>query len=63
MRGVHVIMGVRNLEAANKVKEGIMKENPAAQIDVMEIDVSSLESIRKFASDFKSSGLPLNILV
>jgi WW domain-containing oxidoreductase len=61
--GVHVIMAVRNKVAANDIKEAILKEIPSAKIDVMELDLSSLESVKKFASEFKSSGLPLNILM
>jgi len=63
MRGVHVIMGVRNLVTAKDVKEAILKEIPSAKVDYMELDLSSMASVRKFASDFISSGLPLNILM
>ncbi|XP_047162318.1 short-chain dehydrogenase TIC 32, chloroplastic-like isoform X2 [Vigna umbellata] len=63
MRGVHVIMAVRNLVTAKDVKEAILKEIPNAKLDYMELDLSSMASVRKFASDFISSGLPLNILV
>lgn len=63
LRGVHVIMGVRNMIAAKDVKETILKEIPSAKVDAMELDLSSMDSVNKFASDFKSSGLPLNILV
>uniref|UniRef100_A0A803Q540 Uncharacterized protein n=1 Tax=Cannabis sativa TaxID=3483 RepID=A0A803Q540_CANSA len=63
LRGVHVIMAVRNLDAGRKVKDEITKEIPSAKIDIMELDLSSLESVRKFASDYKSSGLPLNLLI
>ncbi|XP_027357805.1 short-chain dehydrogenase TIC 32, chloroplastic-like isoform X3 [Abrus precatorius] len=63
MRGVHVIMGVRNMIAAKDVKERILKEFPAAKVDAMELDLSSMTSVRKFASEFNSSGLPLNILI
>ncbi|KAL2334735.1 hypothetical protein Fmac_015948 [Flemingia macrophylla] len=63
MRGVHVIMGVRNVIAGKHVKEAILKEIPTAEVDVMEIDLSSMASVRKFASEFISSGLPLNILI
>ncbi|KAL1825133.1 hypothetical protein ACET3Z_011911 [Daucus carota] len=63
LRGVHVIMGVRNVKAGNKVREDILKNIPNAKIDVMEIDLNSMASIRKFASEYISSGLPLNILV
>ncbi|OVA14010.1 Short-chain dehydrogenase/reductase SDR [Macleaya cordata] len=63
LRGVHVFMGVRNLAAGRDVKEAILKETPAAKVDVMELDLSSMASVRKFASEFNSLGLPLNILM
>ncbi|MED6135832.1 Short-chain dehydrogenase TIC 32, chloroplastic [Stylosanthes scabra] len=63
MRGVHVIMGVRNVNSAQNVKESILKEIPSGKIDIMELDLSSMESVRKFALQFNSSGLPLNILI
>jgi len=63
LRGVHVIMAVRNKVTANNIREAILKEIPTAKIDVMELDLSSLESVKKFASEFISSGLPLNILM
>ena len=63
LRGVHVVMGVRNLEAGKNVKETIVNENPSAKIDTMELDLSSMASVRKFASDYQSSGFPLNILM
>ncbi|MCL7038040.1 hypothetical protein MKW94_029771 [Papaver nudicaule] len=63
MRGVHVVMAVRNTAAGSAVKNGILKENPNAKVDVMELDLSSLASVRDFTSEFKSKNLPLNILV
>ena len=63
LRGVHVVMGVRNMAAGQEVKEAIVKEIPTAKVDVMELDLSSMASVRKFASEFNSSGLPLNILM
>jgi len=63
LRGVHVVMAVRNLEAAKKVKGSIVKKIPNAKLDIMELDVSSQASVRSFASEYISSGLPLNILV
>lgn len=56
-------MGVRNLPAGSEVKEAIVKEIPAAKVDAMELDLSSMESVKKFASQFKSKGRSLNILV
>ena len=55
LRGVHVVMRIRNVEAIREIKD--------AKIDVMELDLSSMESVRKIASQFNSCGLPLNILM
>ncbi|XP_004308067.1 PREDICTED: short-chain dehydrogenase TIC 32, chloroplastic-like isoform X2 [Fragaria vesca subsp. vesca] len=63
LRGAHVIMGVRNMAAAKDVKEAIVKDIPTAKIDAIELDLSSMSSVRKFASEFKSAGHPLNILI
>ncbi|XP_076887502.1 short-chain dehydrogenase TIC 32, chloroplastic-like [Bidens hawaiensis] len=63
LRGVHVVMGARNVEAAEKCKEEIKKEIPSATIDILKIDVSSLESVTNFANEYISKGLPLNILL
>ncbi|KAK9927169.1 hypothetical protein M0R45_024368 [Rubus argutus] len=63
LRGVHVVMAVRNMDAGNNVKEAILKEIQSAKIDVMELDLSSLASVTKFAADYNSKGLPLNILI
>lgn len=63
LRGVHVVMAVRNMAAGKDVKEAIVKEIPSAKVDAMELDVSSLESVRKFASEYNGQGRPLNILI
>ncbi|KAM7525774.1 hypothetical protein LguiA_015676 [Lonicera macranthoides] len=63
LRGVHVIMAVRNTESCKKIKEAIIEEIPTAKIGVMELDLSSMASVRKFASQYNSSALPLNILI
>lgn len=63
LRGVHVILAVRNLSAGNNLTEAICKENPAAKVDVMELNLASLESVRKFASEYNSRKLPLNLLI
>lgn len=60
---VHVIMAVRNTESGRSIKENILKKIPNAKVDVMELDLSSLASVRNFAAEFISSGLPLNLLM
>lgn len=63
LRGVHVVMAVRNVKSGNNFKEKILKEAPTAKVDVMEMDLSSMASVRKFATEYNSLHLPLNILV
>ncbi|XP_030454018.1 short-chain dehydrogenase TIC 32, chloroplastic-like [Syzygium oleosum] len=63
LRRVHVVMAVRNMDAGRSVKEAILKELPSAKIDVMELDLSSMESVRKFTLDYQASALPLNLLI
>ncbi|XP_060207066.1 short-chain dehydrogenase TIC 32, chloroplastic-like [Lycium barbarum] len=63
MRGAHVVMAVRNVKSGAEVKESILKEIPHAKIDVMELDLGCMASVRKFASEYNSFGYPLNILI
>ncbi|XP_059277261.1 short-chain dehydrogenase TIC 32, chloroplastic-like [Lycium ferocissimum] len=64
LRGVHVIMAVRDLEKGKKIKENLLKAIILnAKIDCMELDLSSMESIRKFSSEYNSAGHPLNLLI
>ncbi|VAI00523.1 unnamed protein product [Triticum turgidum subsp. durum] len=62
-RGAHVVMAARNLAAAETVRQAVLADTPGASLELMELDLSSLASVRKFAADFAARGLPLNILV
>ncbi len=48
-----VILACRNLEKANIAKEEIIKVSGNENIEVLELDTSSLESVRNFISEFK----------
>ncbi|OEL13718.1 Short-chain dehydrogenase TIC 32, chloroplastic [Dichanthelium oligosanthes] len=63
LRGVHVVMAVRNVAAGLAVKESIVAKIPGARVDVLELDLSSMASVRRFASEFDSLNLPVNILI
>ncbi|XP_021887740.1 short-chain dehydrogenase TIC 32, chloroplastic [Carica papaya] len=63
LRKVHVIIGARNMEAANEAKRLILEENQSAQIDVLKLDLSSVKSIGQFVDKFNALKLPLNILI
>ena len=61
MQGVHVVMAVRNTEGGTKIKEHLLSETPTVKVDVMELDLSSLASVRNFAANYCSSN-PINRL-
>ncbi|MCO5568274.1 hypothetical protein L7F22_021971 [Adiantum nelumboides] len=64
LRGAQVVIGARNVEAANHVKEAILQEaGPCARVHVIELNISSLQSVRKFVLSFKAKNLPLNLLI
>ncbi|XP_031478332.1 short-chain dehydrogenase TIC 32 B, chloroplastic [Nymphaea colorata] len=62
-RGLRIVIPARNVKSASEMKARIQKENPEVEIIVMELDLGSFASIRRFCSAFLSSGLPLNILI
>lgn len=61
--GVRVIIPARDMKKAAEVKEEIEKKSPGADVVLLEIDLSSLASIRRFCAHFLSLGMPLNILI
>lgn len=62
-RGVRIVIPARDLKKGAEVKEEIERENPKAEVIVLEIDLSSFASVQRFCSQFLSLGLPLNILM
>ncbi|EFJ20922.1 hypothetical protein SELMODRAFT_108010 [Selaginella moellendorffii] len=63
MRGARVILAARNIKAAQSVKESILENKPDARIEILELDLSSLASVRRAAEDFHARNLPLHILI
>ena len=54
-KNYRIIMACRNLTKANSVKEEIVKESQNNNLIVMEIDTSSLESVKNFVTNYKNS--------
>lgn len=63
LRGAHVILAARNMEAANEAKQLILKDNEKARVDVLKLDLSSVKSVRAFNESFSALNLPLNLLM
>uniref|UniRef100_A0A7N0UJP8 Uncharacterized protein n=1 Tax=Kalanchoe fedtschenkoi TaxID=63787 RepID=A0A7N0UJP8_KALFE len=62
-RGARLILPARSLKAAEETKAMILSESPDSTILVMPLDLSSLDSVRRFVSDFLSLDLPLHLLI
>ena len=58
-----VIVAVRNEVKGNAAVESIKVENPNTDIQVMLLDLSNLESIRKFTENFKKKFNKLDLLI
>ncbi|KAH9677724.1 nad(p)-binding rossmann-fold superfamily protein [Citrus sinensis] len=68
LRGVHVVMGVRDIAAGKDVKETIVKEIPSAKVDAMELDLSHflltnllLDTMKKTARKSGGEGRIINV--
>ncbi|EHA8586809.1 Short-chain dehydrogenase/reductase SDR [Cocos nucifera] len=61
--GARLVLPARNLKAAEETKAWIAADFPGFHIIVLPLDLSSLSSIRSFASRFLSLGLPLHLLM
>lgn len=58
-----VIMAVRNVEKAKTVANEIISEFPNAKIEIRNLDLSSLKSIKSFADEFIANNNQLDILI
>ncbi|MEE3717487.1 protochlorophyllide reductase [Tumidithrix elongata RA019] len=60
-RGWHVVMACRNLEKADSAAQALGM--PKDSYSLIHIDLGSLESVRRFVSNFRALGLSLDALV
>jgi NAD(P)-dependent dehydrogenase (short-subunit alcohol dehydrogenase family) len=61
--GAEVIMASRSLEKGEEARTKILKEIPGGKIEVRQLDLGDLESVRSFASDFKPDHKKLDVLL
>lgn len=59
----HVVLACRNTEKGNVARDQLVQQTPATSIEVREIDLASLASIRQYAEAFKTEHTRLDILV
>ncbi|VDD86806.1 unnamed protein product [Enterobius vermicularis] len=63
LRNAHVVMANRNQEQSMKLRDRIRAEMPNANIDLLELDLSSLKSVKKAAEEFLAKDWKLHILI
>jgi NAD(P)-dependent dehydrogenase (short-subunit alcohol dehydrogenase family) len=62
-KGAHVVLACRNMEKAASAMQDIVTEIRDASVEVMDLDLASLDSVRQFAGAFKAKHDRLDILV
>lgn len=63
LKEIKVVMACRNLKKGEEARQIILQDIPTAELEVMELDLSSLESIRSFSGKFLSKYDQLDLLV
>ena len=58
-----VIMACRNVNKAKTQRDILIKEFPNSEIDILELDLNSLSSIKTFAENIKAQGFKVNKLL
>ena len=62
-KGHHLILGNRNQEKAKQVKDDLLIIDPNAQIDLLELDLSSFESVKRFAKEITLKYDKVDVLI
>ncbi|KUF86934.1 pectate lyase G [Phytophthora nicotianae] len=66
-KGAHVVLACRNegraKEAEKKLREALASTHDAVSVEFMMLDVSDLESVNKFADEFKARHNRLDLLI
>ena len=62
-KGTHVVMACRNMTKGHEAHDAIKREMPDASIQLMHLDLASLDSIHTFVEAFKSEHGQLHLLI
>ncbi|MDT5220157.1 MAG: hypothetical protein QOF15_2262 [Mycobacterium sp.] len=62
-RGAHVVMAVRNLEKGKQAAARITEATPGAEVELQELDLTSLESVRSAAAELRSAHDRIDLLI
>ncbi|MBQ2852643.1 MAG: SDR family NAD(P)-dependent oxidoreductase [Bacteroidales bacterium] len=58
-----VIMACRNIKKADSQRDDLIKQFPHSEIDIIELDLNSLASIRAFVEEIKNQGFKVDKLL
>src|SRR6201986_2040273 len=61
--GAHVIMAVRTVAKGEQARDGILAQNPQAQLEVRRVDLADLASVAEFADGLAAEAAPLDLLL
>lgn len=62
-KGMKVVMACRNAEKAKDAMTRITEEVPGAELEFIQLDLSSLDSVRRFAASFRERYDRLDLLI
>ena len=62
-KGAKTVLACRSMEKARVALDQIQSEIPDAQVEIMHLDLASLESVRKFADQFNAQYDRLDVLL
>jgi NAD(P)-dependent dehydrogenase (short-subunit alcohol dehydrogenase family) len=62
-KGAAVVLACRNLEKGEAARKEIEVQAPGAQLELEELDLASLDSVREFAERYKASHEGLDLLI
>src|SRR5882672_7446233 len=62
-KGAHVVLAVRNLDKGKDAALRIAQATPGAKVDLQELDLTSLDSVRSAAEHLKSDHDAIDLLI
>ncbi|MCD4686598.1 MAG: SDR family NAD(P)-dependent oxidoreductase, partial [Anaerolineae bacterium] len=62
-KGAQVVMACRSLEKGQAARDKISREHPAAQVELLPLDLAGLDSVRRFARELGAKYNRLDVLV
>jgi NAD(P)-dependent dehydrogenase (short-subunit alcohol dehydrogenase family) len=62
-KGAHVVLAVRNLDKGNEAVDRIKKASPNAVVTLQELDLTSLDSVRKAADELRAAHPRIDLLI